>query len=179
VVVCEVEPLVPVMVMVCVPVEARRETVMCMVEVPAPVMELGLKVTVTPEGWPEADKETAESKPPVTAEVMVTEPELLRSMLMEEGEALMEKPAVVEVTVSETVVVEVVLPDVPVMVIAYVPGVVDEATVKVALEVPVPVMEDGLKPTVTPEGWPEADRVTAESKPPLTVLVIVEVPELP
>ena len=106
----------PVIVMVCVPVVARRETVMRIVEVPAPVMELGLKVMVTPEGWPEADKETAESKPPVTVEVMVTEPELLRLMLMEEGDALIEKPAVVEVTVSETVVVEVVLPDVPVMV---------------------------------------------------------------
>ena len=117
VVVCEVPPLVPVIVMVCVPVEARRETLMCMVEVPAPVMELGLNVMVTPEGSPEADKETAESKPPVTVEVMVTEPELLRLILIEEGEALMEKPAVVEVTVSETVVVDVVLPDVPVMVI--------------------------------------------------------------
>lgn len=52
-------------------------------------------------------------------------------------------------------------------------------TVKVAVDVPVPVMEVGLKVTVTPEGCPEADRATAESKPPLTVLVIVEVPLLP
>jgi hypothetical protein len=87
-----------------------------MVEVPEPVMELGLKEMVTPDGWPEADKETAESKPPVTAEVMVTEPELLRLMLMELGEALMEKPAVELVTVSETLAVEVVLPEAPVMV---------------------------------------------------------------
>jgi len=53
------------------------------------------------------------------------------------------------------------------------------ATVKVAVDVPVPVMEAGLKVTVAPEGCPEAESVTAESKPPLTVLVIVEVPLLP
>ena len=40
-------------------------------------------------------------------------------------------------------------------------------------------MEAGLKPTVTPVGIPEADNVTAASNPPLTVLVIVEPPELP
>jgi len=152
---------------------------MCIVELPAPVMEVGLKEMVTPEGWPEADKETVESKPPVTAEVMLTVPELLRLMLIEAGEALMEKPAVVEVTVRETVVVEVVPPEVPVMVIAYVPGAVEELTVKVVVEELAPVMEMGLKPTVTPEGWPEAERLMAELKPPLTALVIVEVPELP
>jgi hypothetical protein len=36
-----------------------------------------------------------------------------------------------------------------------------------------------LKPTVTPVGWPAAVKETAESKPPVTVLVMVEVPELP
>lgn len=50
---------------------------------------------------------------------------------------------------------------------------------KVAVEVPVPVMDAGLKPTVTPVGWPDAESTTAESKPPLTVLVMVLVPELP
>ena len=44
---------------------------------------------------------------------------------------------------------------------------------------PVPVIEVGLKPTVTPEGWPEAESDTAELNPPLTVLVMVELPELP
>lgn len=54
-----------------------------------------------------------------------------------------------------------------------------EATVIVMVEVPVPVIEVGLKPTVTPVGWPDAVRVTAESNPPVTVLVMVEVPLLP
>ena len=55
----------------------------------------------------------------------------------------------------------------------------EAATVIVIFEVPAPVIEPGLKPTVTPVGWPVADNEMAESKPPVTVLVIVEVPELP
>lgn len=47
------------------------------------------------------------------------------------------------------------------------------------VEVPEPVMDEGLKPMVTPEGAPEAESVTAESKPPVAVLVMVELPELP
>lgn len=52
-------PPVPVIVMVCEPVLARELTVMLMVELPEPVaMGVGLKLTVTPEGTPEADKLT-------------------------------------------------------------------------------------------------------------------------
>lgn len=54
-----------------------------------------------------------------------------------------------------------------------------EATVIVMVELPVPVIDPGLKPIVTPEGCPAADRVTAELNPPLTVLVIVALPALP
>jgi hypothetical protein len=54
-----------------------------------------------------------------------------------------------------------------------------EATVIVMVEVPAPVIELGLKPTVTPVGWPDAVKVMAESNPPVTVLVMVEVPLLP
>lgn len=59
------------------------------------------------------------------------------------------------------------------------PTVAVEDTVIVITEVPAPVIEVGLKPTVTPVGWPVADNEMAESKPPVTVLVTVEVPELP
>ena len=55
----------------------------------------------------------------------------------------------------------------------------DEATVIVMVEVPAPVIEVGLKLTVTPVGWPLADKEMAELKPPVTVLVMVEVPGLP
>jgi hypothetical protein len=50
VVVCVVVPLLAEMVMAWVPVDARRETVIFMLEVLAPVREVGLKVMVTPEG---------------------------------------------------------------------------------------------------------------------------------
>lgn len=57
--------------------------------------------------------------------------------------------------------------------------VVDEATVSDMLEVPAPLIAVGLKPTVTPAGWPVAVKEIAELKPPVTVLVMVELPELP
>jgi hypothetical protein len=47
---------------------------MVMVEVPAPVMEVGLKLTVTPVGAPDEVSAIAELNPPVTAEVMVEVP---------------------------------------------------------------------------------------------------------
>jgi len=120
-----------------------------------------------------------ESKPPEIAVVIVECPEFPGSTVIDVGDALMVKLGVVPVTVSETVVVSTVLPEVPFTVIVYVPGAVDEATSIVIVEVPAPVIEVGLKLTVTPVGWPLADKVIAESNPPVTVLVMVEVPELP
>lgn len=117
VVVSLVLPLVPVMVMVLVPVVARLLSVMVIFEVPAPVIEEGLKDMVVPLASPEAESAMVPLNPPVTAEVMVTEPELPRSMLIEVGEALREKPAVGLVTVSETVAVSVTPSPVPVIVI--------------------------------------------------------------
>src|SRR5580700_2763079 len=71
------------------------------------------------------------------------------------------------------------LPAVPVTLMLYVPGAVDGPTVIVMVEVPAPVIEVGLKPTVTPAGWPVADKAMAALNPPVTELVIVEVPALP
>lgn len=45
------------------------------------------------------------------------------------------------------------------------------------MELPAPVIDDGLNPTVTPLGWPLADKVIDELKPPVTALVIVELPD--
>ena len=60
------------------------------------------------------------------------------------------------VTVSATMAVCVTSPPVPVTMIAYVPVAVVEATVMVMVEEPEPgaAMDVGLKPTVTPVGWP-------------------------
>jgi len=125
-----------------------------MVEDPEPGagMELGLKLTVTLLGWPLADKVMAESKPPEIAVVIVEWPELPLSTVIDVGDALMVKLGVVPVTVRDTVVVSMVLPEVPFTVIVYVPGAVDEATSMVIVEVPAPVIEVGLKLTVTPVG---------------------------
>lgn len=52
---------------------------------------------------------------------------------------------------------------------------------KVRVELPLPgaPIEVGLKLAVTPAGRPEADSEIAELKPPLTVVEIVVLPELP
>ena len=61
------------------------------------------------------------------------------------------------------------------------PVAVVDATARVAVDVPEPgaAMDAGLKETVTPVGWPVADKATAESNPPETVVVMVEVPLFP
>jgi hypothetical protein len=62
-----------------------------------------------------------------------------------------------------------------------VPGVVVEATAIVMVELPEPgaAMDAGTKLTVTPAGWPVADKATAELNPPEMATPIVEVPLLP
>ena len=149
-----------------------------MVEVPVPVIEVGLKVTVTPVGWPLADNTTGVLKPPVVVLVMVEVPELPCFTETEVGLAERLKPLEL-VTVSVTVVVSTVEPAVPFTVMGYTPVATVPATAIVMVEVPVPVIEVGLKVTVTPVGWPLADNTTGVLNPPVTVLVMVEVPDLP
>lgn len=105
-----------VMVMVWLPVEAFLEAVTVMVEVPDPVMEAGLKLTVSPLPSPDADRVMAELKPPVAVVVMVAVPDALLSTVMDVGDAETLKPDAALVTVSETAVVCVRPPPVPVMV---------------------------------------------------------------
>jgi len=171
------------MVMVEVPRLAFLLTVNVTVDVPEPgaLIDAGLKLTVTPEGSPEAVKATAESKPPEMVVVIVDLPELCLATLSAVGDALMEKLAAgAAVTVRLTVVVCVMPFPTPLTVIGYVPVAVVEATVMVMVEAPAPAaMDVGLKVTVTPVGWPVAERVTAESKPPEARIVIVDVPLLP
>ncbi len=66
---------------------------MVIVDVPEPgtAMDVGLKLTVTPAGWPLADKATAESKPPATVVVMVEVPLFPCTTETEAGEAEMVK----------------------------------------------------------------------------------------
>lgn len=87
---CFVVPLVPVMVIVCVPVAARLPTVTFMVDVPPPVTDEGLKLTLFWLPSPEADRLTAPLKPPVIDTVIVDVPELLRATVIDVGDALRE-----------------------------------------------------------------------------------------
>jgi len=171
---------VPVIVMVSVPAFTVEPTWICTATEPDPGAgsELGLIVTWTPVPCPEAVKLTAELNPPETVLVTFTCPLPPGAMVMLLGEALRLKLPVV-VTVSVTEVVAVIEPEVPVTVIGYVPGTVEEPTVIVMVDVPAPVIEVGLKPTVTPVGWPLAERVMTPLNPPLTALVMVEVLDPP
>lgn len=171
--------------MVWVPELAREPTVSLRVDVPVPVMDEGLKLAVTLLGRPLADKVTAELNPPETVLLIVEVPELPLDTVTEVGEALRVKLALAgAVTVRLTVAVCEMVPfgpePEPVTVIVDVPVAAVEATVMVMVEVPPEVVMDvGLKPTVTPEGWPAAVKPTAELKPFTKVTVIVEVPALP
>jgi hypothetical protein len=99
----------------------------------------------------------------------------------DEGLAESENPNA-GLTVSETVVVVVTPPPVPVTVIVLLPAavlaVVPMVRVLVA-PVAVGVTDEGLKLHVAPVGQPDADSVTAWPVPPVSVAVIVLVPELP
>jgi hypothetical protein len=81
---------------------------------PGAAIVAGLKLTVTPVGWPVADNPITELNPPETAVVIVDFPLEPRATESELGEALMEKPVV---TVKVTVVVCVMPPPDPVTVI--------------------------------------------------------------
>lgn len=177
-------PPVAVMVMVDVPAAAVEPTVKVSVDEPEPgeAMEVGLKAAVTPLGRPEAESAIAELNPPETAVVMVELPVPPCATETAVGEADNVKAGVaVAVTVSEMVAVCVMLPPVPVTVMVYVPVAVPVATASVAVDDPEPgaAMDVGLKLTVTPLGWPLADKATAASNPPDIVVVMVEVPLLP
>ena len=87
-----VVPLLPEIVIVRVPVEARDDRLMLSVEVPEPVTDDGLKLSVAPEPWPLAESATAELNPFRPATVTVTVPFglVLRESVSVVGEALSE-----------------------------------------------------------------------------------------
>jgi hypothetical protein len=84
-------------------------------------------------------------------------------------------------TVRVTVAVWVLPPPVPVMIMVWEPVVARLPTLTVIVDVPEPgaAMELGLKVTVCWLPWPEAVKVTAESKPFSAAVVIVAVPDEP
>jgi hypothetical protein len=86
-------------------------------EEPDPVIEVGLKVPVTPDGTPVADSATGESNPPDAVTVTTAYPLCPWYRYPEVGETEIENvPFVAEVTVKETFAVCVMPPPVPVTV---------------------------------------------------------------
>ena len=161
--------------MVRVPAAARRLTLTVIVEVPEPgaLMDVGLKPTVTLEPVTVAERLTAELKPPLTAVVKVSLP-------VPEGETCSDavagervKLGVAPVTVSVTVVVSTMLPDVAVTVMGYDPGVApDVVNVKVDEAAPLVIVTGfALQPIVTPLGKVEVERATDPVNPLLGVTV--------
>ena len=159
-----------------------KPTVMVIVELPAPGagIAFGLKLTVVPTGTPVADRLIELLKPPLTVVVIVDVPRLPCMIMREVGEAKMVKLGAA-VTVRVTVVLCWIPPPLPVTVMGYVPVGVLDPTAMVMLELPDPGagIVVGLKLTVVPVGTPVADRLIELLKPPLTAVVIVEVPGLP
>ena len=72
-------------------------------------------------------------------------------------------------------------PPLPVTVIGYAPTAVLDPTVMVIVELPEPGagIRLGLKLTVVPVGIPEVDKLTTLLKPPMIVVVMVDVPWFP
>jgi hypothetical protein len=169
-------PEVPVTVTVTEPVVAVLLAVS--VKVLLPVVLLGLKDAVTPAGSPEADKLTLPVKPLTGVTEMVLVPLAPCTMDRVFGEAEREKlGTTAAVTVRETVVELVKVPEVPVTVTLTEPVVA--VLLAVSVKVLVLVVLLGLKDAVTPAGSPEADKLTLPVKPLTGVTEMVLVPLAP
>ncbi len=173
------EPEVPVIVTVAAPTVALAEAVSVSVEVTVPfatgVTGFVENAAVTPLGNPVALNVVAELKPPVLVIVMVLVPLLPCFTVTLVGDAAMVKFGLaVAVTVRESVVVAVKLPDVPVMVTVEVPVVA--VLLAVSVSTLVPVVGFVPKAAVTPLGRPDAASVTLPVNPPTSVTVMVLVP---
>jgi hypothetical protein len=83
------------------------------------------------------------------------------------------------VTVSETLVLWLLLVAVPVTVTGYVPGGVPAPTVKVSVELPPALTDAGLKTAVVPEGRPLVLNAMLSALPPVIAVEMVEVPVPP
>lgn len=162
------EPEVPVMVIVLAAATAVLDTDNIIPLVP--VVGLASSTAVTPVGRPEMDKVTAPANPVTSSTLMVSlalAPWAIDSVA---AEAQSEKPADVEVTVTEMDVVAVVLPEVPVTVMVAVP-------VAALLAVIVSVLP--LTVAVTPVFELVAVRVTVPVKLPVSVTVMASVTLVP
>lgn len=169
-------PELPVTVIVTVPVVAVPLAVNVNVLVLAVLA--GLKDAVTPGGRPDADKLTLPLKPFCGVTVIVLVPVAPCTTVKVLGDAERVKFGFgAAFTVRDSVVVLVRLPDVPVTVTVTVP--VAAVPIAVSVNVLVAAVLVGLNDAVTPDGRPDAARLTFPLKPPSGKTVIVLVPLVP
>ena len=143
------------------------------------VTGLGLNVPLTLDGSPDTLSVT-ELLPPTAVNVIVTVPLDFRDTVSELGEADIEKSPAAGFTVTDSDVVCVRVPSVPLMDREYVPAarfVMDKA--EVADPFAGTLTLAGLKVHVAPAGQLVTDRLTALLYPANEVAVIVELAALP
>jgi hypothetical protein len=170
------EPEVPEIVTVDVPTVAEELAVK--VTTLDPVVGLVPNVAVTPEGSPEAARVTLPANGLTSVTVIVSVPLAPCAMDSADAEGFSVKlPVDAAVTVSAMVVDAVSEPEVPEIVTVDVPTVAEELAAKVTTLEPVV----GLVPNVavTPEGNPEAAKVTLPANGLTSVTEIVSVPLAP
>jgi hypothetical protein len=171
-------PPVPVTVIVAAPSVAVLDAVRVRTLLP-PVAGLGLAPAVTPAGKPLALNDTPAVNPPVRAMLIVLVPLAPRLIVRLGGLAERVKSGVAtSFTVRPIATLRDRPPPVPVTVIVAAPSVAVLDAERVRTLLP-PVVEDGLKPAVTPLGNPVAPNATLPVKPPVRVIVIVLVPLAP
>jgi hypothetical protein len=98
-----------------VPAATVEPTAIVKVELPVPVIDMELKVKMTPLAWAEIESDAAELNPPVAAIVNVVLPELPAAIDSDAGDAPNVKPNA-GFTVRVIVVDSKMLPEVPVTV---------------------------------------------------------------
>jgi hypothetical protein len=144
-----------------------------------PVAGLGLKPAVTPAGKLLALNVTPAVNPPVRAMLIVLVPLAPRLIVRLGGLAESVKSGVATAfTMRPIDTMRDRPPPVPVTVIVAAPSVAVLDAERVRTLLP-PVVEDGLKPAVTPLGNPLAPKATLPVKPPVRAIVIVLVPLAP
>jgi len=169
-------PDIPVMVTVADPVVAVPLAVRVKVLLLAVLARLN--EAVTPLGKPDADKLTFPLKPFCGVTVTVVVPMVPCTRVKVLGDADSAKFGFgATFTVKESVVVLLKLPEVPLIVTVLVP--VAAVLVAVSVSVLVPAVLAGLNTALTPDGRPDADKLTLPLNPFCGVTVIVVVPLVP
>jgi hypothetical protein len=138
-----------------------------------PVVGLVANAAVTPLGIPDAVRVTAPANPPTSVTWMVSVPPASRPIVNVDAEGASVKLPPAPVTVTAMLVVAVSVPEVPVAVTVDVPT--GAVVLAVSVSTLAVVVGSVANEAPTPEGRPEAERVTEPVKPPTSVTVMVTV----